>query len=50
MRQATELKMANVPKITLNNGIKMPAFGLGTYRVNTHIYVQIINGIVYFFR
>lgn len=25
--------MANVPTITLNNGIKMPAFGLGTYMV-----------------
>lgn len=25
--------MVNVPTITLNNGIKMPAFGLGTYQV-----------------
>lgn len=30
--------MATVPAITLSNGIKMPAFGLGTYRVNFHLF------------
>lgn len=35
--------MANVPMITLNNGIKMPAFGLGTYGVNWLSFSSSIN-------
>jgi diketogulonate reductase-like aldo/keto reductase len=33
---AQEVGVANVPYLTLNNGAKMPQFGLGTYQVPTN--------------
>jgi diketogulonate reductase-like aldo/keto reductase len=33
---AQEVGEANVPYLTLNNGAKMPQFGLGTYQVPTN--------------
>lgn len=40
--------MAEVPKIKLNNGLWMPAFGLGTYAVNNVKLLQFFSTILKF--